>query len=171
MVMAQPTCRPALRPVGPDVLSPGSVLNELGADYPDLHGPVIVDALGRAYEAALASGARVTPDWVTMLARDRLDVARERARLAARSAGRRYPLPANGSGGGGEGHGEVLCAYCGRPMAAASFVRWSAGGSLLSATCPTCLCQTTIRSSTWQRLSEPVPVAAQPAAAAGNHPG
>jgi hypothetical protein len=155
MVVPRSTSRRALRSQSPAVVSPGSLLNELGTGYPDMHGPVIVQALDRAHEAALASGVRVTPAHVMKLARDHLDALRTcPGGLMARSAEHRRPQSAEGPRAYGAGRDAIPCASCRHPMSARSFVHRSTTARSISATCPACQHRTTIWASTWER-SEP----------------
>lgn len=66
--------------------SPRSLLTELAEEYPDLSRREVATALDRAHaiEAGLAGGAEVALKHVATLARDRLDLLRERANLAQR---------------------------------------------------------------------------------------
>ena len=70
---------------------PETLRQELAAGYPELPGPAVAHALDRAVCAALAlrSGGRdvntVHTALVARLARDRLDVLRERHAAAART--------------------------------------------------------------------------------------
>lgn len=74
---------------------PASVLADLAAEYPDVPGPALAQALESAYLAAHALGdtSDLGGSRVLVLARDRLDVRRQRA-LAAQ---RRAPFMAKGA--------------------------------------------------------------------------
>lgn len=86
MVVSQSAPRSTRCTTSPEGPSPRSLLGELGAEYPELSRREVATALDRAYaiEAALAAGAEVVLARVATLARDRLDVLRERANLARR---------------------------------------------------------------------------------------
>ncbi len=69
-----------------------ALLAQLAAEYPELFWPTVTLALEQAHAAAAALGS-IAGDAtggrrLGLLARDRLDVARERANLAARRVGR-----------------------------------------------------------------------------------
>ena len=51
----------------------------------------------------------------------------------------------------------IPCTYCLHEIEASSFVFWSTAGLLLSAGCPACRRRTTLRTTTWARLSTPHP--------------
>ena len=51
----------------------------------------------------------------------------------------------------------IPCTYCLHEIEASSFAFWSTAGLLLSASCPACRRRTTLRRTTWARLSTRVP--------------
>lgn len=55
----------------------------------------------------------------------------------------------------GANRAAIPCVYCLQEIDASSFVFWSTAGLLLSATCTACRRRTTLRWTTWVRLSSP----------------
>lgn len=93
MVVSHSAPRSALGTTSPEGASPRSLLGELGGEYPELSRREVATALDRAYaiEAALAAGAEVVLARVATLARDRLEVLRERANVVRRQTTLRAP--------------------------------------------------------------------------------
>lgn len=91
-------------------------------------------------------------------------ISRSTSRVAP---GHGYQLPAEGPHADGDGRARVPCTYCRHPMPPESFVYWSARGLLLSAACPECHRQSTLRAATWRRLSEPPPPTDRPGVPSG----
>jgi len=65
----------------------------------------------------------------------------------------RPAMPVDGPHASGDGRAQVPCTYCRHPIPPDSFVYWSARALLLSGVCPDCHRQSTLRASTWRRLS------------------
>jgi hypothetical protein len=168
MVMSHSAPHTAVRPTSADPNSIRSLLDQLETEYPELSERVAM-ALGRAYatEETLAAGTEVKLARVAMLARDRLDVIRRHEHLPEHQSRRGYQLPADGPHASGDGRAQVPCTYCLHPMPPESFIYWSARGLLLSATCPDCHRQSTLRASTWERLSDLTSPTGQPTTTSG----
>lgn len=87
--------RRTARPSPTSLPPPSSLLQELAAAYPEVSGPAIATALDQAWVAAtaLGGGRESTAARTALLARDRLDVVRERALAAARRVGSPHVRP------------------------------------------------------------------------------
>ena len=68
-----------------------ALLWQLAAEYPELSWPTVAQALDQACVAAVGLDGAAAERRVVVFARDRLDVARERADLAARRVARLRP--------------------------------------------------------------------------------
>lgn len=140
----------------PVVMVRSSLFDQLSAEYPEVSGPAVAQAVDRAAAAAaaLGGGAAATSASTALLARDRLDALRERAVTAVRRAGMQPARTEVGSvapKGDVEGP-HVPCTYCRAPIPAGEFGYWSSARRLLSAPCPACRRPVTVRASTWRRL-------------------
>lgn len=143
--------------VGP--ASPAYLLARLAGEYPELP----IEALQCAFDqaaaaaAALGGGHRLT----AALARDRLNVVRERRDAAARRTGRPVVVqdPPDPVGARPEPDmAAVPCTYCRAPVPLSSFTYWSTTARLLAAACPNCQRQMSVLASTWRRWTTHKPI-------------
>jgi endogenous inhibitor of DNA gyrase (YacG/DUF329 family) len=141
--------------------SPGSVsltnlLARLGAEYPELPAEALHRAVDQATRAAaaLGGGHRLT----MTLARDRLNMVRERSTAAPRRTGvAAGAQPASAADPGPQPAAAasaetVACPYCGHavPVSPFAVTHFSSPARLLRATCPSCQRQMTVRPVTWR---------------------
>lgn len=147
--------RSRVRAETPTAPFPRSLLDELGAAFPDLPGAVVAAAVEAATVSASALGAAgeaARRTRIGVLARDRLDAARGRAAAAARGVRSRAHADSAGEPRRASGGDEpVACSYCRAPIPAGAFAYWSTLHRLMSATCPSCGRQMTLLAATWQR--------------------
>lgn len=157
MITSHSTSRAVLRSVPSPPVSIGSLLSALGVEFPEVSTQTLGATWERAYalEERSAGSADVSLERVMLAVRGRLEKLRRSAYEAVPACDPGYRVPAEGPHAEGFGRAQVPCTYCRHPLPPESFVYWSARGLLLSAVCPDCHRQSTLRTATWRRLSTP----------------